>query len=186
MRRAALLATLAVVALPAAASAKEVSALTVCGTNGCRTITAADALRSFMNDANVQAAPSHATEFLRLRAKVTHDGEDVGGWTSQWMRPLNLIRSEGDEGSAFTRPGAATTRALRRAARGLRPYPAAKLAAVREPSSVPVAAPPAPASRQAADGGSSPAGWIAAGGALAAAAAAALVVRRRRRGPAAS
>jgi hypothetical protein len=188
MRRAAVISVIAALALPAAAGAKEISAVSVCGTNGCRTIADRDALRSFMNDANVQVAPSNATPFLRLRVKVTHDGEDLGGWTAQWMRPLNLIRAEGDTGSAFSRPDAATTRALRHAARGLKPYPATELAPVREPSSVPVAAAPAPASRQAADGGSSAVAWIVAGGALAliAAASGALIARRRRRGPSAS
>ena len=49
MRCTIVLAALAALALPTAASAKEVAALTLCGTDGCQKITAHAALRGFMD-----------------------------------------------------------------------------------------------------------------------------------------
>jgi len=77
-----------------------------------------------------------------------------------------------------------TAQALRRAARGLQPYPAEKLGPVREPSPVAVEDPPARVSHPASGGGSSQLA-LAGGGAGAALVvlAGALVARRRRRRP---
>ena len=185
MRRAIVLAALAAVALPAAASAKEVAALTVCGSDGCQRITAHAALQGFMDGGYETLAPERAGAFFTVKVAMRHAGDDAGGWTVEYLRAANLIRAQADYSKhVWTRPAGVTARALRRAARGLQPYPAEKLGPVREPSPVAVEDPPARASRPAAGGGSSRLGV--AGGGVAAAfvvVAGALVARRRRQRP---
>jgi hypothetical protein len=183
MRRAIVLATLAALALPAAAPAKEVGALTVCGSDGCQKITAHPALQGFMDGGYETLAPKRAGPFFRVKVAMRHAGEDAGGWTVEYLRAANLIRATGDYSKhVWTRPAGVTAQALRRAARGLQPYPAEQLGPVREPSPVAVVDPPARASRPAAGGGSSRLG-LAGGGAGAALVlvAGALVGQRRRR-----
>ena len=99
MRRAIVLATLAAVVLPAAASAKEVAALTVCGSNGCQKITAHAALQGFMNGGYETLAPERAAPFFTVRVAMRHAGDDAGGWTVEYLRAANLIRATGDDPS---------------------------------------------------------------------------------------
>jgi hypothetical protein len=182
MRRAIVLAALAALALPAAASAKEVAALTLCGTDGCQKITAHAALQGFMNGGYETLAPKQAAPFFSVKVAMRHAGEDAGGWTVQYLRAANLIRAGADDGQhVWTRPAGATAQALRRAARGLQPYPAEKLGPVREPPPAAVEDPPARASRPASGGGSSHVA-LAGGGASAAIVllVGGLVARRRR------
>lgn len=186
MRRAIVLATIATVAtvaLPTAASAKEVAALTVCGTNGCRQITAHAALQGFMDGGYETLAPKQAAPFFTVKVAMRHAGDDAGGWTVQYLRGANVIRADADYGKqVWTRPAGVTAQALRTAARGLQPYPAEKLGPVREPPPVAVVDPPARVSRPASGGGSSHV-VLAGGGASAAIVllAGGLVARRRRR-----
>ena len=185
MRRAIVLASLAALALPTAASAKEVAALTVCGTDGCQKITAHTALQGFMNGGYETLAPKQAGPFFTVKATMRAAGEDAGGWTVQYLRAANLIRTDADYGKhVWMRPAGATARALRKAARGLQPYPAEKLGPVREPPPVAVEDPPARVSRPASGGGSSHVA-LAGGGATAAIAllAGGLMARRRRHPP---
>lgn len=185
MRRALLLAVLAVLALPTAASAKEVAALTLCGTDGCQKITAHAALRGFMDGGYETLAPKQPGPFFTVRATMRNAGEDAGGWTVQYLRAANLVRAEAEYGKhVWTRPAGTTAQALRDAARGLQPYPAEKLGPVREPPPVAVEDPPARVSRPASGGGSSHLA-LAGGGAGAAIAllAGGLVARRRRHPP---
>jgi hypothetical protein len=183
MRRAIVLASLAALALPTAASAKEVGALTVCGTDGCQKITAHAALQGFMNGGYETLAPRQAAPFFSVKVAMRHAGEHAGGWTVQYLRAANLIRAEADYGKhVWTRPAGTTAQALRKAARGLQPYPAEKLGPVREPPPVAVEDPPARVSRPASGGGSSRL-TLAGGGATAAIVlvAGGLIARRRRR-----
>jgi hypothetical protein len=185
MRRATVLATLAALALPATGSAKEVGALTVCGSDGCKKITAHAALQGFMDGGYETLAPQRGGPFFTVKVAMRHEGEDAGGWTVEYLRAANLIRATGDYSKhVWTRPAGATAQALRRAARGLQPYPAAKLGPVREPSPAAVVDPPARTSRPTAGGGSSRLG-LAGGGAGAALVlvAGALAARRRRQHP---
>jgi hypothetical protein len=182
MRRAIVLAALAALALPTAASAKEVAALTVCGSDGCQKITAHAALQGFMNGGYETLAPKQAAPFFSVKVAMRHAGDDAGGWTVQYLRGANLIRADADYGKhVWTRPAGTTAQALRKAARGLRPYPAEKLGPVREPPPVAVEDPPARVSRPTSGGGSSHVA-LAGGGATAAIAllAGGLVARRRR------
>ncbi|HEX6695891.1 MAG TPA: hypothetical protein VF080_03825 [Solirubrobacteraceae bacterium] len=183
MRRTLVLAALAALALPTAASAKEISALTLCGTDGCHTVTAHAALRAFMNGGYETLAPKQAGPFFNVKATMRAGGEEAGGWTVQYLRAANLIRAQADYGKhVWTRPAGTTAQALRDAARGLQPYPAENLGPVREPPPVAVEDPPARVSRPASGGGSSHLA-LAGGGATAAVVlvAGALVARGRRR-----
>jgi hypothetical protein len=188
MRRAILLATLATLAalaLPAAAPAKEVASLTVCGSDGCEKITTHAALQGFMDGGYETLAPERAGPFFTVKVTMRHAGDEAGGWTVQYLRAVNLVRAEADYGKdVWTRPAGVTAQALRRAARGLQPYPAEKLGPVREPSPVAVEDPPARVSHPASGGGSSQLA-LAGGGAGAALVvlAGALVARRRRQRP---
>lgn len=182
MRRALLLTALAALALPAGAPAKEVGALTVCGSDGCHKITARAALRGFMDGGYETLSPERGAPFFTLKVAMLHDGEHAGGWTVQYLRAPNLIRTQAEYGKqVWTRPAGATAQALRHAARGLQPYPAAKLGPVREPSPAAVEDPPARVSRPASGGGSTQL-VLAGGGATAALVvlAGGLVARRRR------
>jgi hypothetical protein len=182
MRRAIVLATLSALALPTAASAKEVAALTLCGTDGCQRITAHAALQGFMDGGYETLAPDQAAPFFTVKVAMRHAGDDAGGWTVQYLRAANVIRADADYGKqVWTRPAGATAQALREAARGLQPYPAEKLGPVREPPPVAVEDPPARVSRPASGGGSSHVA-LAGGGATAAIAllAGGLAARRRR------
>jgi hypothetical protein len=182
MRRAIVLTALAALALPSAASAKEVAALTVCGSDGCQKITAHAALEGFMDGGYETLAPKQAAPFFSVKVAMRHAGEDAGGWTVQYLRAANMIRAEAEYGKhVWTRPAGTTAQALRKAARGLQPYPAEKLGPVREPPPVAVEDPPARVSRAAAGGGSSHVA-LAGGGATAAIVllAGGLAVRRRR------
>jgi hypothetical protein len=156
MRRTIVLAALGALALPTAASAKEVAALTLCGTDGCQKITAHAALRGFMDGGYETLAPKQAGPFFTVKATMRAAGKDAGGWTVQYLRAANLIRAEAEYGKhVWTRPPGATAQALRNAALGLQPYPAEKLGPVREPPPVAVEDPPARVSRPASGGGSS-------------------------------
>lgn len=182
MRRAAFLAALAALALPGAAAAKEISSMTVCGTDGCHAITARAALRGFMEGGYETLAPHGSGAFFAVKVHMRHEGEDAGGFTVQYLRAPNLIRAEAEFGKhTWMRPAGVTADALRRAARGLRPHPAAELAPVRDPSPAPAEGPPARVSRPAPGGGSSRLGLAGGGGALLVALAAAGIVAYRRR-----
>jgi hypothetical protein len=179
--RAIVVAALAVLALPASAAAKEVGSLSVCGTNGCHEITAKAPLRGLMNGGYETLAPARGGPYFAVNVRMRHDGEEAGGFTVQYLRAANLIRAEGEYGKhVWTRPAGVTAQALRRAARGLRPYPAEGLGPVREPPPAPAGSPPARARSAAAGGGSSLLGF--AGAAAILALAAGVFVARRRRG----
>jgi hypothetical protein len=183
MRRAIVLATLSALALPTAASAKEVAALTLCGSDGCQKITAHAALQGFMDGGYETLGPDQAAPFFTVKVAMRHAGDHAGGWTVQYLPTANVIRADADYGKqVWTRPAGATAQALRTAAHGLQPYPAEKLGPVREPPPVAVEDPPARVSRPASGGGSSHVA-LAGGGATAASAllAGGLVARRRRR-----
>jgi LPXTG-motif cell wall-anchored protein len=185
MHRAIVLTTLAALALPTAASGKEVASLTVCGSDGCKKITTHAALQGFMNGGYETLAPKRGGAFFNVKVAMRHEGDDAGGWTVQYLRAANLIRAEADYSKhVWTRPAGVTAQALRRAARGLQPYPAEQLGPVREPSPAAVEDPPARVSRPASGDGSSQLA-LAGGGAGAALVlvGGALVARRRRQRP---
>jgi hypothetical protein len=164
---------IAVLALPTAAGAKEVSRLDVCGTDGCTRVVAASALRAFEEGgALAAAAPSGAQRSYTIRVRVRIDGRSQDGWIVDWLPRVGLLAFRGENSDmAFTPVEPALARALRRAARGhtaraARPYvrktgPVARVAEV-------VPAPRPAAARAASDdgggggrgGGLPPLAWV--------------------------
>jgi hypothetical protein len=182
MRLPALLAVLAVVALPTAASAKEVTALDVCGVKGCTRLTDRAALRAFEQGGDLaEAAPAGRQRSYLLRVHMRGVPADAPDWTSGWLPSVGLIASHDDQaGTTFTRVVPALERVLHRAAHGLtarparryvRRVPVARVAEVVEP-------PRSPAASDAGAGGSPALAWAGLGALLLLAVG---VVRARRR-----
>ena len=181
-----LLPALIVLALPPAAGAKEVGSLALCGTDGCHAVKGSEAKRDFENGATDAQPPARAESFLELRVKIrAHEGERIPGFSLRYLPAAGLLRGVDERGyAAWTRPGPTLAAALERAARGLRPKPAALLGSLR-------AAPPAkarvdevvapPVARDAVGGDGVPWLVLAGGGAALALGLAALRTRRRRR-----
>jgi hypothetical protein len=180
-------------AAPAAASAKEISQVQVCGGHGrCTTYDRSDFknLMFLAQDAGPTDPPAAAAPWYRVRFTV--DEREHGGGYARWT--VGYVPSAGslrvrDDGGGFTwvalTPRAAA--ALERAARAIPALPAARLTGVRaEPSAASAGEPGAPARRAAATsesaGGSAPWGMIAAAALGAALLLVALgrTVRRRR------
>jgi hypothetical protein len=181
LRLASALAILAAFALPSAAAAKEISSLAVCGPATCHTIKDRAALHGFLMGGYETLAPTTGGAFFEIKARMRHEGEPAGEFTEQYLPAHNLLRAEAEYSKhRWLRPAGVTANALRRAARGLRPYPAEELGPVREPSPAPAGSPPARGSSQASGGGSSRLGLAGGAGALVALLAAALVIGRRR------
>src|SRR5690349_12517405 len=95
MRRLALALSIAgALALAAAAQAKEVTALVICGTNGCHTIRAKAVLDGFMNQGVQAAAPDKHAPFYSVTARITEPGQgEIGRYTVRWVPSENRIRS---------------------------------------------------------------------------------------------
>src|SRR5256885_9046726 len=106
MRLPALLAVATLVALPGAAAAKEVSAVDVCGADGCTRLTDRAALSAFEQGGDLaEAAPTGLRRSYLLRVHIRdHAGEHIPGWTSRWLPSAGLIAFHGDTaGPSFTR-----------------------------------------------------------------------------------
>jgi MYXO-CTERM domain-containing protein len=119
----------ALLAAPQGAAGKGYAAASVCGTNGCHPVDSR-AVRTGFEDFTPAPTP-RAAPFLtiRLRARVS-SGRIADVYALEWLPSENVTRGDGER--LWTRPGATLGRALRRAARGLRPSPAAGLRDLRE------------------------------------------------------
>src|SRR3954454_24527859 len=118
---------LLLLALPASASAKEIVAISVCGTNGCHSTSDKRDLRQAMN-VQPQASPDHGGPFFRLRSTIGEpDAKHGFVQRSQWIPSLHLIRNDDGPLVEFSLPYPATERTLRRLSTGLQPFAAAKL-----------------------------------------------------------
>jgi hypothetical protein len=139
MRRLLAIALPAALLLCAPATAKEVTAATVCGADGCRSIPAVD--EAFLDGGPAAGAPSRREPFVRMEFRLAH-GDAAGA--AQRVRTLFLPGSGlvlGDDGTTWMRPAALA--ALREQARRVTPF-----AADRLPATAPLAArgsSPAPA-----------------------------------------
>jgi hypothetical protein len=131
IRRLAILTALAALGLPAAALAKEPVKATVCGANGCASSEDKDAILPLVEGGPpVATLPKVGAPAYRVRLTISVDD----GSTAQrrktdtftnWMSPkLRLVR--GSAGTWMTMP-APTLAALRHVARGIQPFPAARL-----------------------------------------------------------
>jgi len=109
-------------AFPAAAAAKEVTSIDVCGTNGCSRIADHAALSAFEQGSEMAAAAPAGLQrsfLLRVRMREGETGSSTHGWTSRWLPSAGLIASEDGPGNfVFTPVGPKLERALRGAARG--------------------------------------------------------------------
>jgi len=164
-------------ALPAAAAAKEVTRVDVCGADGCGRITDHGSLQAFMEGDDHQAAvPSGAQRSYTLKVRMrAGEGEATHGWTTHWIPAANVLAFQDEPGRfAFTDVPARLRRALTIAARGHTARAARVFAAPAAP-----AAPPATA-RADAGGGLPALAWAGvAAGLLAVGGAGARSLRRR-------
>jgi hypothetical protein len=159
MRCPLILAALAALAVPASAAAKEITAVDVCGTDGCTRIADRPVLRSFEQGSELaEAAPAGRQRSYRLRVRVRDDtGALRVGWTSLWLPAADVIAfDDGQPGATFTSVGPALSRELRRAARGHTARAARRYSAPPPPTARVAEVVPAPASRRVASGPSGP------------------------------
>jgi len=188
---------LGMLAAPAAAPAKEVSEVQVCGSHGHCTAYDTSDFKSLMflaQDAGPTDPPAAAAPWYRVRFTV--DEREHGGgyarWTVGYVPSAGSLRVRDNGGFTWVALTPRAAAALERAARALPALPAARLAGLSaEPPAASAGEPGAPAGQAAATsertGGSAPWGWIAAaalGGALLLAALGRTVRRRRHVQPA--
>jgi hypothetical protein len=151
MRAPIVLAALGALALPATAGAKAITALDVCGTDGCTRIVDRSVLHSFEEGSAVAQAPPpgrHRSYTLRVRVR-DESGAARGGWTSLWIPSAHAIAfDDGQAGATFTPAPPALERALWSAARGHTARAARRFAAPSAPAArvAEVVAPPVRAS----------------------------------------
>jgi hypothetical protein len=171
----------AVLAVPA--SAKELSALSVCGTNGCHATHDRRELNRAM-DVQPQAMPDHGAAFYRVRSNIGDRGlHDIGVMHSQWIPSLRLLRNDDGPLVEFSLPYPQTQRVLDRLSAGLKPFPAAKLgpiAGTPQTAKVDEVVAPPSAGSGSDDGGGGGSGWAWSLLAIAPAGLALWLLRRRR------
>jgi hypothetical protein len=175
------IAAIAAVALAAApaAAAKEITSVTVCGTDGCTTTKDHSLLDALMGGSPTDP-PSHVGGAIRLRGVVTEPGGDVIGRVESWWVPHTSLIAAEDGSWIDLGPAAGAT--LQRVTGDLKAFPPGRIgAAYASPVTTP-AAKPAPAA--AGDGDGTSVDWVVVAIPLAAAlaAAAALLFVRRRPG----
>ena len=148
MRSPIILAALAALALPAAAGAKQITALEVCGTDDCTRIADRSVLRSFEEGSALAEAPPagrHRSYLLRVRVR---DEAGVGrtGWTSLWVPSAHVIAfANGRSRGRPSRPPRPRSSARCGAsARGHTARAARRFAAARQPAARVAEVVPAP------------------------------------------
>jgi hypothetical protein len=181
MRRLLPLLALGALSLPASAGAKEYTALTLCGANGCHSTHDKKAMSAAMSVVP-QASPGHGGAFYRLRFTIGIPGGGTEGFMrSEWIPSLGLIRSgEGGMLIDFARPYAGTERMLSRLSRGLRALPAAKLGPLNVDAADVSVSEVVPAPKADHRRGGSSRGWMWSGVAILPALIAFFLLRRRR------
>lgn len=171
-------AMVAALGLPASAAAKEVTKVTVCGEGGCRSTDDRDRLAT-LPVGGTPTDPPTAAPFYRVRVQMRADRPV--SFSMYFLPRPGLLRERAVHGS-WMRPEPAQVAALAALARGLTPFPAAKLPYSRLPlpnaSPVPIAT--RPSEPAASRGGAFP--WPILVAALLGVAGAALAVRLRGRG----
>jgi hypothetical protein len=177
---------LAVLVLPAAAGAKEITGATVCGPDGCTRLTDHAALHAFMMDVGqmAEAAPTTAQRSYLLRTRIGEPGGHSEGWTTRWLPDAGLIASRDENGGQlFTDVGPQLERVLRRAAQRHVAYPARRFVRrdIRPRVVEEVPAPASQPSRASAGGGDGPWWLVGVGAAALALLGAGAAARARRR-----
>jgi hypothetical protein len=109
----------------AAASAKEIDKVKVCGADGCHDVT--DRTTMAVTDGGPPTGGlGEATPFYRVKIRMREPGGgSIPGWGFVWVPAAELI---GQEDGTWTRPPSTTVDELKLATRGIEPLPAAKLA----------------------------------------------------------
>ena len=176
-------------ALAGTAAAKEISAIEVCGSSGCKEYGPPSSHAAVEGGAFAEA-PERAAPHFSVQFTMRHgDGEGVG---EVGMIRMQYLQEEGllqyDDGT-WLNPTPRTERALDRLVRGVEPFPAARLLMPAEETEAAPAAAAAPSPPRPATSGAMPdAAWAfliaGAAGVLAALAVGARTVVGRRRGPA--
>jgi hypothetical protein len=109
------------IAFPAAAAAKEVTRVDVCGADGCTRVNDHATMEAFMQGGDMaQAGPARPQRSYLLKVYM-REGTDKShqAWTNHWLPAAGLIASEDSPGRfTFTSVGPKLERALRDAARG--------------------------------------------------------------------
>jgi hypothetical protein len=159
----------AVLALPAAAGAKEITAVTVCGAHRCTRLTDHVSMDAFMHAGGLaEEAPRAPQRSYLLRVHVSEPGGgEMHAWSSRWLPDAGVIASHEDNGALlFTSVDPALERVLSRAAhragaprparRFVRHDPQARVVEVVEPPRAPQ---PQPATAGAAGDGLPPVAW---------------------------
>ena len=139
----------------AAASAKEIDTVKVCGAAGCTDVT--DQASMAVTDGGPPTGwPDEATPFYRVKISVkVPEGEDMPGWSFLWVPAAQVIKQQ-DE--TWTNPPSTTVDELNALTRGIKPLPASKLVL---PEPVKPAEIVAPAETPPADDGGLPAAiWV--------------------------
>ena len=176
-------AALAALALPATASAKEITALEVCGTDGCTRIADRSVLRGFEQGSELaEAPPAGRHRSYALRVRVRDAGVERTGWTTLWLPSAHLIAfDDGQPGATFAPAPPALERALWSAARGHTARAARRFAAASPPAARVAEVVPAPvrASARATGGGRPALMWTGAAGVVLLLGAGAWRARRR-------
>jgi hypothetical protein len=110
-------------ALPAAASAKELSAATVCGAEGCTTFQKPSMELAGGGDGvgDPAAAPG---PYYTVKLAVDADGHDEA-WTIFYVPDAEMVVFRGEQGvTTFERLSGSSRRAFHQYTRGIEPYPA--------------------------------------------------------------
>lgn len=116
-------AAVAVLALPASATAKEISSVTVCGASGCRTIQHPSQDIASGGDGIADPAPALAP-FHTVRFTVDHEG-GKDSWQIFYVPQPAFLAFRGDDGRVtFERLEGDALAEFRAATRGVDPYPA--------------------------------------------------------------
>jgi hypothetical protein len=155
MRTPLVLIAIAVAALgpAAAASAKEIDAVEVCGADGCHDVTNRTTMA--ITDGGAPTGwPDEATPFYRVKITIKAEGgETAPGWSYVWVPAAEVI---GLQDGTWTNPPSTTVDELKRATRGIEPLPAAELALPEPTPEATPAAAAAPVTPSDDDGGGPP------------------------------
>lgn len=126
MKRLLVLTALALLALPAAAQAKELSSITFCGAGGCRTIDKPPKAFADGGDGVPDPAPS-VSGFYTVRLTAEHEGES-SSWQIFFVPGADMLGLRDENGrAAFDAIEGEPLTLFRKAVRGLRPYGAPRI-----------------------------------------------------------
>ena len=141
----------------AAASAKEIATVKVCGLDGCHDVTD-DATMAVTDGGPPTGWPDERSPFYRVKISVKgEDGETVPGWTFLWVPAAQKVKFE-DE--TWGNPPSTTIDELNALTRKIDPLPASKLVLPAPAEPVEIVAPAEAPAQPAADDGLPTIVWV--------------------------